>query len=1120
MKLTHIDIEKYGVWSELLLPIAASGLTVLYGPNEAGKSTLLKYIRGMLYGFPAAANDRPFGLRKGFVSHLPWSGSVSVQHAGSPYQIRRSATSDNHRLLSVHAPTDRQPHHGEATQITERYFPPEENERLLRHMHSGIGEKLFQQLYAIGLTDLQELATWDDETIANHIYSLTLGPVGKTLLHANESLKKAKASLVQPKHGSRATVHLDAYRDSPRGGKIERLLKHYTELSDRLDEQNQKVQRYREIVAESELLQDHLVEMKSRRAGLDSQLRGHQFMDRIWGPWTTVQKLRREWKQIPRVKGFPENGLQKLIGVEQELESARRCRDSIRAEIDRFRGELKSCSTSRRLSHVANAVHRLQQLKPRIETISTNLPDRQRELGERAQRLQTQLRELDGEWTTERLCGSGAVIDSAGRLHETADLYRRAARRRNHLRQRIQRQLQRLRREKVRWKERLPSSEELSPAQGLKQARGRQQLTEELGDVMRSIQSLTEQQRWTVQRLSQESQMTELPAWGRWAVTSFTAFGAILFVAGLLTGWWQSALAGSIFCLLALASASVGHAVRSHFAATTTGSQDAILEEHVKIKTALTQLRQRQNELCDELSLPVLDDEREESVVLTGGETEKAPLLLTIESTAVSSDDDGESDFADPEIDTWELLRESAREVGDWEAFAEWHQNWLAQRRGLSELRTRFQERQREIAESRKAWCDALTTAGLPETLNVSEGLAGYHRLVAAAGSACEWKSLNDSVNKDRQMLAAFQQQTARIQQKINNAPSETVPTIIESLRLVDNWNDELRQMKTHRRERRRLLKEIRLRRQEEAEYQQLMHEYQMQASALMVQGGAANRDEFEKRANWSRRRTELRTLIGDAKRTLAEAARTEPDLAVVESDLEQFDPEENAEHLQTVQHELADLDDDLHIAYEELGQLKQEIKTLTADRTSAGLLREREQVLAQLREACIDWCALDWARQSLERVQEQYEQTSQPEALTFASNYLQQLTDGRYRRIWTPLGERRLYVDDAHEQNWTVEQLSNGTREQLFLSVRLALVSQLAKQGVELPIVLDDVLVNFDEHRTQAAIRLLADYAASGQQVILLTCHAHIAAAFDRIGVPSVHPQSSQPMLWERQAG
>jgi uncharacterized protein YhaN len=287
-----------------------------------------------------------------------------------------------------------------------------------------------------------------------------------------------------------------------------------------------------------------------------------------------------------------------------------------------------------------------------------------------------------------------------------------------------------------------------------------------------------------------------------------------------------------------------------------------------------------------------------------------------------------------------------------------------------------------------------------------------------------------------------------------------------------------------------------------------------------MVQGGAANRDEFEKRANWSRRRTELRTLIGDAKRTLAEAARTEPDLAVVESDLEQFDPEENAEHLQTVQHELADLDDDLHIAYEELGQLKQEIKTLTADRTSAGLRREREQVLAQLREACIDWCALDWARQSLERVQEQYEQTSQPEALTFASNYLQQLTDGRYRRIWTPLGERRLYVDDAHEQNWTVEQLSNGTREQLFLSVRLALVSQLAKQGVELPIVLDDVLVNFDEHRTQAAIRLLADYAASGQQVILLTCHAHIAAAFDRIGVPSVHLQSSQPMLWERQAG
>ncbi|MDA1213199.1 MAG: hypothetical protein O2955_11825, partial [Planctomycetota bacterium] len=894
-----------------------------------------------------------------------------------------------------------------------------------------------------------------------------------------------------------------------------RLLNRYAELSDRLDEQNQKLQRYREVVAESEILQDQLVEMKSRRAGLESQLRGHQFMDRIWGPWNTLQRLRREWKQIPRVKGFPENGLEQLIHIEQELESTRRCRDSIRAEIERFRGEVKSNETSRRLSHVANAVRRLQHLRPRMERVSANLPDRERELGNLAQQLQSQIRELDGEWTVERLCDTGSVVDSAVRLHEAADHYRQATRKRNQLRRRIQKQLQRLRREKIRWKERLPTCDQLPPEQGLKQARRQHRLAQELNESMRSIRELTERQRWNVQRLSQETNSTELPAWGRWAITGFTAFGAILCVAGFLTGWWQSALVGSIFCLLAIASAAVGYAVRMHLTTTMNESQDQLIEERVGITSELDRLRNRRDELCDELSLPT-PGEVSRGAVLTGGETEHAPLQFASEMTALTPPDSSTPEIVDSGVD----LSERLRDINAWEAYAAWHAEWLSRRRRQSELRSQFQERQRELAERRKLWCDALTLSHLPETLNTSEGLAGFHRLVIAVSAAREWNALNDGVAKDRQMLAAFQQQTGRVRQKIEDAVTAVQPTMIESFRLVDGWVDELRRMKAQRHEHRRLLKEIRFRRQEEAEYQQLMQEYQLQMSALLVQGGAANRDEFEKRANWSRRRAELRTLITDAKQALADVARTEPELAVVESDLERFDPEENSEHKEMVQQELIDLDDDLQIAYEEMGQLRQEVKTLTTDRTSAGLRREREQVLARLQEACVEWCALDWASQSLERMQEQYELTSQPEALTFASNYLQQMTEGRYRRIWTSLGDHRLYVDDAQQRNWTVEQLSNGTREQLFLSVRLALVSQLAKQGIELPIVLDDVLVNFDEPRTQATVRLLADYAASGQQVILLTCHSHIATAFDQLGIESVRLQSTPPLFWERQAG
>ncbi|MFO0425977.1 MAG: ATP-binding protein, partial [Planctomyces sp.] len=79
------------------------------------------------------------------------------------------------------------------------------------------------------------------------------------------------------------------------------------------------------------------------------------------------------------------------------------------------------------------------------------------------------------------------------------------------------------------------------------------------------------------------------------------------------------------------------------------------------------------------------------------------------------------------------------------------------------------------------------------------------------------------------------------------------------------------------------------------------------------------------------------------------------------------------------------------------------------------------------------------------------------------------------------------------------VEQLSGGTREQLFLSIRFALVREFARRGVELPLVMDDLFVNFDQERTDAAADCLIEIAAEGQQVLFFTCHEHLAHLFQK---------------------
>jgi hypothetical protein len=84
--------------------------------------------------------------------------------------------------------------------------------------------------------------------------------------------------------------------------------------------------------------------------------------------------------------------------------------------------------------------------------------------------------------------------------------------------------------------------------------------------------------------------------------------------------------------------------------------------------------------------------------------------------------------------------------------------------------------------------------------------------------------------------------------------------------------------------------------------------------------------------------------------------------------------------------------------------------------------------------------------------------------------------------------------VDDSSGRPLPIEVLSHGTREQLFLSLRLALVGLFARRGIALPLVLDDVLVNFDASRAKAAIEMLHEFSKRGHQILMLTCHEHIA--------------------------
>jgi uncharacterized protein YhaN len=127
-----------------------------------------------------------------------------------------------------------------------------------------------------------------------------------------------------------------------------------------------------------------------------------------------------------------------------------------------------------------------------------------------------------------------------------------------------------------------------------------------------------------------------------------------------------------------------------------------------------------------------------------------------------------------------------------------------------------------------------------------------------------------------------------------------------------------------------------------------------------------------------------------------------------------------------------------------------------------------------------------------------------QPPVLREASRWLARLTEGRYPSITTAIDEARLEVHDLDGEIWNPERLSRGTREQVFLALRLALIRDLGRHDVSLPVVMDDALVNFDDARARSAARVLVEFIAeqaSDRQMLVLTCHEHVAKTFAAAG-------------------
>ncbi|MEC4175195.1 AAA family ATPase [Adlercreutzia sp. R7] len=180
------------------------------------------------------------------------------------------------------------------------------------------------------------------------------------------------------------------------------------------------------------------------------------------------------------------------------------------------------------------------------------------------------------------------------------------------------------------------------------------------------------------------------------------------------------------------------------------------------------------------------------------------------------------------------------------------------------------------------------------------------------------------------------------------------------------------------------------------------------------------------------------------------------------------------------------------------LGQARHE---LTFDQCKL----ETEQISTRLEEAKTDFVRLLLAKHMLEAAIATWESKRQPEVYAKASRLLSMMTEGRWVEV-VLTGEGTLEVVDAVKTRRAPVHLSLGTCQQLYLALRIALLTTAENVGRAIPILADDILVNFDERRRAGAARALVELAEA-RQVILFTCHEDAVRALKKAAKQAGRP-------------
>ncbi|HUQ69819.1 MAG TPA: AAA family ATPase, partial [Planctomycetaceae bacterium] len=531
MKITGIDIERFGAWRGFSQTLHPQGLNVIYGPNEAGKTTLLRFIRGVLYGFPP--DDNP--LHRRARANESRSGSLQLTHGHQTYGIHRIARGDDPGLLTISGAE-----------------PGDSPTRLLSELVAGTDEQLFQSVFAVGLPELQEFATLAEDQVARHLYGMTLGPQGQVLMELPRRMD-AELERLWPKEGQRGT--------------IDHLFEKHRELTQQVQGSRPQWDRYRTLVRQRGELERHIAALKIRHTDLQRLIRGHQYLEKVHPPWQRVRDHRRELAAIPDLRSFPTDGLSRLDRLETDRDSALRMRDDLLRDLREISQQLRSNVGDDGIRRFAGTIRSLGEQKSQWDELRGHMVELEQQAARHERELADTVTQIGPRWSLSRLEtvvdtpeGQGRFVTAAMNFQQVRSQTRRRQRRYRRVSQTCRDRELALRTELMHL-----GVEDTAFEQPLEVARQRLAQLAELGKLQLQAAELQQRTESIHEQIERLRERLGLPDWVWLILGFFVIAGAGLFAAGLSAGVTTGWLVGLIYVALALTAGGTTWALKLQF---------------------------------------------------------------------------------------------------------------------------------------------------------------------------------------------------------------------------------------------------------------------------------------------------------------------------------------------------------------------------------------------------------------------------------------------------------------------------------------------------------------------------------------------------------------------------